>query len=203
MSRRHRLSDPVTMRPLPSFIDALAAMLLVLVFIITILSIFSGKVLDEIDGNERAKLAQSRLDADFAALVSADGMEIEIKGTEIRITLPERLLFRTGEAKVLPEGAALIDRVGARLLEMTRGEIIVEGHTDDRPIVSRLVERFPTNWELSTARASHIVRRLVEVSGIQPARLTASGMADTRPVDSNETAEGRARNRRIEIRISP
>jgi len=191
------------MRPLPSFIDALAAMLLVLVFIITILSIFSGKVLDEIDGNERAKLAQSRLDADFAALVSADGMEIEIKGTEIRITLPERLLFRTGEAKVLPEGAALIDRVGARLLEMTRGEIIVEGHTDDRPIVSRLVERFPTNWELSTARASHIVRRLVEVSGIQPARLTASGMADTRPVDSNETAEGRARNRRIEIRISP
>jgi chemotaxis protein MotB len=191
------------MRPLPSFIDALAAMLLVLVFIITILSIFSGKVLDEIDGNERAKLAQSRLDADFAALVSADGMEIEIEGTEIRITLPERLLFRTGEAKVLSEGAALIDRVGARLLEMTEGEIIVEGHTDDDPIVSRLVERFPTNWELSTARASHIVRRLVEVSGIEPARLTASGMADTRPVDSNETAEGRARNRRIEIRISP
>jgi len=203
MARRHRLSNPVTMRPLPSFIDALAAMLLVLVFIITILSIFSGKVLDEIDGNERAKLAQSRLDADFAALVSADGMEIEIEGTEIRITLPERLLFRTGEAKVLSEGAALIDRVGARLLEMTEGEIIVEGHTDDDPIVSRLVERFPTNWELSTARASHIVRRLVEVSGIEPARLTASGMADTRPVDSNETAEGRARNRRIEIRISP
>jgi chemotaxis protein MotB len=203
MPRRHRLSDPVTIRPLPSFIDALAAMLLVLVFIITILSIFSGKVLDEIEGNERAKLAQSQLDADFAALVSADGMEIDIEGTEIRILLPERLLFRSGQAEVRPEGAVLVDQLGARLLEMTHGDIFVEGHTDDRPIVSQLVERFPTNWELSTARASHIVRRLVEVSGLKPNRLTASGMADTRPVESNDTAAGRARNRRIEIRIKP
>jgi len=203
MSRRHRLSDPVTIRPLPSFIDALAAMLLVLVFIITILSIFSGKVLDQIEGAERAKLAQSRLDADFAALVSADGMEIEIKGTEIRILLPERLLFRSGQVEIRPEGLVVIDKLGSRLLEMTQGDIFVEGHTDDRPIVSQLVERFPTNWELSTARASHIVRRLVAMSEIEPTRLTASRMADTRPVASNETAEGRARNRRIEIRISP
>jgi chemotaxis protein MotB len=203
MPRRHRLSDPVTLRPLPSFVDALAAMLLVLVFIITILSIFSGKVLDEIEGAERAKLAQSRLDADFATLISADGMEIEVKGTEIRILLPERLLFLSGHAVVRPEGEKLIDQLGARLIEMTRGAISVEGHTDDRPIVSALVRRFPTNWELSTARATHIVRRLVEVSGLEPARLTASGMADTRPVASNETAIGRARNRRIEIRISP
>jgi chemotaxis protein MotB len=203
MPRRHRLSDPVTLRPLPSFVDALAAMLLVLVFIITILSIFSGKVLDEIEGAERAKLAQSRLDADFATLISADGMEIEVKGTEIRILLPERLLFLSGHAVVRPEGEKLIDQLGARLIEMTRGAIFVEGHTDDRPIVSALVKRFPTNWELSTARATHIVRRLVEVSGLEPARLTASGMADTRPVASNETAIGRARNRRIEIRISP
>lgn len=203
MSRRHRLSDPVTLRAMPSFVDALAAMLLVLVFIITILSIFSGKVLDEIDGRERAKLAQSRLDQDFAALVAADGMEIEIKGTEIRVLLPERLLFRSGEAEVRPEGETLIDQLGTRLLEMTGGDIFVEGHTDNRPIVGPLKSKFPTNWELSTARASHIVRRWVEVSGLDPARLTASGMGETRPVASNESEEGRARNRRIEIRISP
>jgi chemotaxis protein MotB len=188
---------------MPSFVDALAAMLLVLVFIITILSIFSGKVLDEIDGRERAKLAQSRLDQDFAALVAADGMEIEIKGTEIRVLLPERLLFRSGEAEVRPEGETLIDQLGTRLLEMTGGDIFVEGHTDNRPIVGPLKSKFPTNWELSTARASHIVRRWVEVSGLDPARLTASGMGETRPVASNESEEGRARNRRIEIRISP
>ena len=203
MTRRSRLSDPVTMRALPSFVDALAAMLLVLVFIITILSIFSGKVLDEIDGKERAKQAQSRLDADFALLVAAEGMEIDTSGTEIRIRLPERLLFESGSAEIRPGGEVLIDKLGPKLVEMTRGAIFVEGHTDDRPIVGRLVDRFPTNWELSTARATHIVRRLVAVSGLAPDRLTASGMADTRPVASNETPVGRARNRRIEIRIEP
>jgi len=203
MPRRHRLSDPVTIRPYPSFVDALAAMLLVLVFIITILSIFSGKVLDEIDGRERAKLAQSRLDQDFAALVAADGMEIEIKGTEIRILLPERLLFRSGEAEVRPEGEPLIDQLGSRLREMTGGEIFVEGHTDNRAIAGHLAKRYPTNWELSTARATYIVRRLVRVSALEPKRLTASGLADTRPVAENDTEVGRARNRRIEIRIMP
>ena len=203
MGRGRRLSDPVTMRALPSFVDALAAMLLVLVFVITILSIFSGKVLDEIDGRERAREAESKLDAEFAVLVAAEGMEIETDGTEIRILLPERLLFESGQAEIRSEGLKLIDSLGPKLSEMTRGAIFVEGHTDDRPITGRLVERFPTNWELSTARATHIVRRLVAVSELEPSRLTASGMADTRPVASNDTEQGRSRNRRIEIRIEP
>ena len=114
MRRGRRLSDPVTMRALPSFVDALAAMLLVLVFVITILSIFSGKVLDEIDGRERAREAESKLDAEFAVLVAAEGMEIETDGTEIRILLPERLLFESGEALIRSEGLKLIDEGNKR-----------------------------------------------------------------------------------------
>lgn len=203
MRRARTLSDPVTIRPFPSFVDALAATLLVLVFIITILSIFSGKVLEELDGREKAQQAQSRLDEDFAVLVAAEGMRIETDGTEVRILLPERLLFESGSADVLAGGGELIDRLGPSLKEMTVGQIYVEGHTDDRPITGQLAGRYPTNWELSTARATHIVRRLVEVSSLEPSRLTASGLAETRPVASNETPAGRAQNRRIEIRIRP
>ncbi len=86
---------------------------------------------------------------------------------------------------------------------MTTGHIYVEGHTDDRDISGALAERFPSNWELSTARATRVVRLLAADSGIDPERLTASGYAEHRPVASNETEEGRAANRRIEIRVTP
>ncbi len=123
MGRFGRLSDPVTLRPMPSFVDALAAMLLVLVFIITILSIFSGKVLDELDGRERAKLAQSKLDDDFSIMTTVDGMRVETKGTEIRILLPESLLFSSGQATILDEGASLIDRLGCRRIALEDGRL--------------------------------------------------------------------------------
>ena len=203
MRRRRSLSDPVTMRPWPAFVDALAATLLVLVFVITLLSIWSGKVLDELEGREKAREAQSRLDEDFALLVAAEGMKIEREGAEIRILLPERLLFESGSADPSEEGAALLARLGPHLQSMTRGQIFVEGHTDDRPIHGALAAEFATNWELSTARATRVVRRFVADACIDPARLTASGFADTRPLASNETEEGRATNRRIEVRIRP
>ena len=203
MRRRRSLTDPVTMRPFPAFVDALAATLLVLVFVITLLSIYSGRVLDELDGREKAREAQSRLDEDFALLVAAEGMKIEREGSEIRILLPERLLFDSGEADPSVEGAALLDRLGPHLQSMTQGQIFVEGHTDDLPIHGALEREFATNWELSTARATRVVRRFVTEGRVDASRLTASGFAETRPVASNDTEEGRATNRRIEIRIRP
>ena len=203
MRRRRSLTDPVTMRPFPAFVDALAATLLVLVFVITLLSIYSGKVLDEIEGREKAREAQSRLDEDFALLVAAEGMKIEREGSEIRILLPERLLFESGQADPSEEGAALLGRLGPHLQSMTQGQIFVEGHTDDVAIHGALEREFATNWELSTARATRVVRLFVSAAGVEPARLTAAGFADTRPVASNDTEEGRATNRRIEIRIRP
>jgi chemotaxis protein MotB len=200
---RRRLSDPVTMQPWPSFVDALAATLLVLVFIITILSIFSGKVLEQVEGREKAKQASSRLNEDLALLLKADGVRIESQGEELRIRLPEDVLFGSGEAALSPDGTRVVEQLGERLAAVTTGHIYVEGHTDDRDISGALAERFPSNWELSTARATRVVRLLAADSGIDPERLTASGYAEHRPVASNETEEGRAANRRIEIRVTP
>lgn len=201
MSRR--LSDPVTMRPWPSFVDALAATLLVLVFIITILSIFSGKVLDQIEGREKAKQASSRLNDDLALLLKADGVQIESQGEVLRIRLPEDVLFDSGQAELNPDGLRVVAQLGSRLAAVTEGHIDVEGHTDDRPITGSLADRFPTNWELSTARATQVVRLFAEEAGIAPERLTASGYGAHRPVASNDSPEGRAANRRIEIRVAP
>ena len=200
---RHRLSDPVTLRPWPSFVDALAATLLVLVFIITILSIFSGKVLDQIEGREKAKQASSRLNEDLALLLQSEGVRIESQGEELRILLPQDVLFGSGEAALSEQGSLVVMDLGRRLATLTEGRIFVEGHTDDRDISGALAERFPSNWELSTARATRVVRLLAGQSGIAPARMTASGFGPHRPVAPNDTEEGRAANRRIEIRVIP
>ncbi len=200
---RRRLTDPVTLQPWPSFVDALAATLLVLVFIITILSIFSGKVLDQVEGREKAKQASSRLNDDLALLLKADGVRIESQGEELRILLPQDVLFGSGEAVLSEDGLRVVASLGERLAAVTTGRIFVEGHTDDRDITGALAERYPSNWELSTARATRVVRLLADESGIDPVRLTASGYGPHRPVDTNDTEAGRAANRRIEIRVTP
>jgi chemotaxis protein MotB len=198
-----RLSDPVSMRPWPSFVDALAATLLVLIFIITLLSIFSGKVLDELEGQEKAKQARSRLDEDFALAAAAEGVRVSVEGQEIRVLLPAQVLFGSGEVEPTPEGLALLRRLGEQIERTTRGPVVVEGHTDDQDITGELAAQFPTNWELSTARASRVVRLFIEEQGVEPARLTASGFGPTRPHVPNTDEASRAANRRIEIRVTP
>lgn len=86
---------------------------------------------------------------------------------------------------------------------MLRKQIRIEGHTDNVPIGVKLREKFPTNWELSTARATNVVRFFIERGGVNRERLEAVGFADTRPVASNDTEDGRTDNRRIEILLYP
>jgi len=81
--------------------------------------------------------------------------------------------------------------------------IQIEGHTDNVPIVSALKKRFPTNWELSTARATEVVRYLQEQGGLDPKLLSATGYAEYQPVAANDTDEGKRKNRRIEIVLLP
>ena len=82
-------------------------------------------------------------------------------------------------------------------------QIRIEGHTDNVPISGKLKERFPSNWELSTGRATNVVRFLIEKGEIDPVVLTAVGHADTKPVASNDEEEGKVQNRRIEIVLYP
>jgi len=97
----------------------------------------------------------------------------------------------------------VLNRVGEVLKGLVDKAIVIEGHTDDVRISGDLAKRFPTNWELSTARATSVVRYLQEAAGIPPDRLSAVGFGPYRPVGPNDTSEGRARNRRIEIKLVP
>jgi chemotaxis protein MotB len=114
-----------------------------------------------------------------------------------RVSFADRVLFDSGDDLLKPTGRALLVRLAAvlRSHQSSYRSIRVEGHTDDQPI--RTV-RFPSNWELSSARATSVVR-LFQACGIPAKRLTAAGRGEFHPVGSNETALGRALNRRIEI----
>jgi len=119
---------------------------------------------------------------------------IEARGLVIRV-LTDDLLFASGQATLESKASGLLGEI-AQLLNLDQTHpISVEGNTDNIPIHSA---QFPSNWELSTARASTVVRFLIS-HGVGASRLTASGNAEERPYDSNATAVGRARNRRVEI----
>lgn len=154
--------------------------------------------------------AISELKKTYDSLVKEMGSEIkkgEIAITQLRdklsLSMVEKILFDSGSAEIKKDGEKVLERVGAILKKVKDKQIKVEGHTDNVPISVRLRKRFPTNWELSTARATNVLRYLQETAGIDPRMLIATGYAEYKPVKSNDTEEGRAKNRRIEIVLIP
>lgn len=127
------------------------------------------------------------------------GVEIAVQERGLRISFDTSLLFAPGTAELQPRSLKILDTIAERLKEATKTNLIyIEGHTDNQPIRSAL---FPSNWELSTARASAVVRRLINAHGFNPEYLVAVGYGDTRPIAQNTTPAGRAKNRRIDIII--
>lgn len=131
--------------------------------------------------------------------------EIEITQLKDKLSLKmvDRILFDSGSAEVKKDGKKVLDRVAEILNKVQDKQFLIAGHTDDVPISSRLRDKFPSNWELSTARATNVVRYLHEKGDIDPTILSAVGYSEYRPVASNETKEGKAKNRRIEIVLIP
>jgi len=131
--------------------------------------------------------------------------DIKIKQVRDRLTINmvDRVLFDSGQSQVKPAGLQVLKQVSDILKKVTDKQIRIEGHTDNVPIGVKLRGRFPTNWELSTARATSVVRYLIEDGGVDRANLLAVGYADTRPLVANDTEEGRTANRRIEIALYP
>ncbi|MGG7054941.1 OmpA/MotB family protein [Nitrosomonas sp. ANs5] len=123
-----------------------------------------------------------------------DDVEILIQEGAISFRISNEILFPSGQSMLTVPGVALLDRL-TKVLNATEHKISVEGHTDNVPIQTA---RFPSNWELSTGRATSVVRHL-ERSGVASRRLRATGYADTRPIALNGTPEGRATNRRVEL----
>ena len=124
-------------------------------------------------------------------------------GGRLRVGLVDKILFDSGEAEISKRGEEVLARVGAVLAAIDDKQIQVSGHTDRTPISDKLVGQFPTNWELSTARAINVVRFLSEKATVPPQRLVASGYGEYHPIANNKTAAGRAKNRRIEILLTP
>lgn len=130
--------------------------------------------------------------------LTADVSEIKIvesgHGT-IMISLPESILFQSGEARVRSEALPFLKALSEILIEMDR-HIRILGHTDNVPIRTA---QFPSNWELSAGRAVMVVRIFTELYGVPISHLSATGLADAKPIASNDTPEGRMKNRRVEI----
>ncbi|MBU0651475.1 MAG: OmpA family protein, partial [Proteobacteria bacterium] len=125
----------------------------------------------------------------------------ELRG-KLTVDVVDRILFDSGQTEIRPEGLGVLKRVVEILMTVTDKVIRVEGHTDSIPIGGALAKRYPTNWELSAARALNVTRFL-EKEGIDPTLLSAVAFGEHQPIAENDTPEGRARNRRIAIILLP
>lgn len=151
----------------------------------------------------KLKVTHDELVNDMKKEIEQGQIKITQMADRLSVSMIDKILFPSGEANIMPDGVKVLERVG-KVLKNTQDKIIrVEGHTDNVPIHSRLQNKFPTNWELSTARATNVVRFLQENCGIDAERLYAVGMSEYHPVASNETPTGRSQNRRIEISLLP
>lgn len=143
-------------------------------------------------------VVERRLEQDLPAGEKAETVTgVHHDAVGVKIQLAASKLFGSGSAELRPESALALDRIG-KLLKDSNRRIIVEGHTDDLPIHS---DKFPSNWELSAARATKIVRYLSARHKIASSNLVPVAYADQKPVVPNTSDENRARNRRIEIKI--
>jgi len=129
-------------------------------------------------------------------LVEADlGIQVTHSDEGTRLAFEDQVLFDFGKDAINPEGFPFLDKI-ARALTNVPCLLRVEGHTDNVPIRTR---RFPSNWELSIARAVNVVKYFAQMSNIDPQRLSAVGYGESRPVVENDTPSNRAKNRRVEI----
>ena len=163
---------------------------------------------------EKEKIARearlAKVKNTYDQLVGA--LEQEIKRGELTISnlegqlsvgLLNNILFDSGETTIKKEGEKVLKSLGDVLNKFPDKALQIEGHTDNVQISSRLKEIYPTNWELSTARATSVVHFLQDVVGLPGERLIASGLSEYRPVASNDDPAGRAQNRRIQILLVP
>ncbi|SDG08566.1 chemotaxis protein MotB [Onishia taeanensis] len=132
--------------------------------------------------------------ADAKVLPSLEGVEVSSVSEGINLRIQDRLVFESAAADLTEIGEDVVNRL-VNIIQRYDGTVSVEGHTDSRDIDT---ERFPSNWELSAARATAILRQL-QAAGVDAKRLRAIGYGDTRPLESNDTSEGRSANRRVEV----
>ena len=155
---------------------------------------YSGEV-------QQLRQTYGELVADLESEVTAGRIEIDRLREGLRLNLSQEILFESGSARLSERGRAVIGKLAERLATAPH-RIEVQGHTDDAGIRGSLAKRYPSNWELAAARAVNVVRLLAR-HGVPPERMSAVSFGEFQSLAPNDTPEGRARNRRIEIRLLP
>lgn len=164
------------------------------------------KVAELTQSQEALKAQQDQMKGTYDSLVAEMQKEItagqvaitNIKG-KLSVNVADKIFFDSGKTEIKPGGREVLLRVGNILKKLTDKQIRIDGHTDNVPIGAGLADRYPTNWDLSAARAIQVVRFLQEKAGLSPEILSATGYGPYRPVASNDVESERAKNRRIEI----
>jgi len=137
----------------------------------------------------------------FSSEMQSNQVKIEMLKNGINVNLSQEVLFRSGASRLNQSGEAIIRKIVPDL-KQGNYQIVVSGFTDNVAISDALLDRYPSNWELAGARAASVVR-LLEEEGVPPERMLATSYGEYKPVASNDSADGRAQNRRIEISLRP
>lgn len=147
---------------------------------------------------------QQAIEGALRSEIAADQVKITQLENGIRVSLSNDLLFNSGSANLHPNGVATLNKVVPQLTNMAAqgNQVDVVGNTDTEPIGPAIQERFPTNWDLAAARASVVVRHL-QAKGVAPAQMEAISNGQYHPVAPNDTASGRAQNRRTDLLLRP
>lgn len=156
-----------------------------------------GKVIQLLDDTKKT------IETSLKDQIVAQQIEVVEVDDRLKVIFIDKILFDSGSVEINPGGKELLRIMAGSLKEANDHEIVVEGHTDNVPLSAALRKRFPSNWELSTARAAAVARFLQREGGIRPERLSVRGYSFYRPVASNKAEEGRHQNRRIEIILGP
>jgi chemotaxis protein MotB len=143
--------------------------------------------------------AYQDLVARFATLIDAGTLRVQIVDGKMVVNIGTDILFPSGSAELSKEGQSALPQVGAVLAQLPENVYQVEGHTDNVPIKTA---KYPSNWELASARATTVVKTLT-AAGIAPSNISAASFAEFKPAASNDTPEGKQQNRRIEIVVVP
>jgi chemotaxis protein MotB len=182
-----------------SFNDLLTVLLTFFILLVSASDISVNKIRD-LSSSVAEEFGYTQTNDSRTLLIRAIGHANGIKASPIdggiSIILPESMVYSSGSADIIHRD--LLKELSRKLITVA-GSILVEGHTDSVPVVNG---PFPSNWELSTQRAVNVVRFLVDECGISPEKLSAAGYADSRPVASNDSPEGRAQNRRVNLIVS-
>lgn len=142
---------------------------------------------------------KKKIEAGLKEQIANQQIKIEEIEGKLKLTFIDKILFNSGSTKINEKGKEILLTFAESIREDRDHNILVEGHTDDVGVGAALKSKFPSNWELSTARSSAVVRFLQEDGSIEPERLSAIGFSYFKPVAPNDDEEGRSQNRRIEI----